>query len=178
MSTQKYNLILGKNLKLLRALRSQEEMAELFGVSTATWSAWELGTREPNLETVNRFCNYFTISMDKMFGRTEFYDSDENAQLRVKATWFEMKYIESQNLLKSILEWISKAISHIKPEFENANKMNPTVDENKNPSLENEKRPRGRPTGVPSLRTAPSSASADHDSGKRPGGRPRKGGVA
>ncbi len=72
-----------KNIQLLRKRkkRSQEEMAGALGLKRSTLSAYELGTVEPNLETLTRFSRFFKITMDKLVTMdlaaiSEFYLSD------------------------------------------------------------------------------------------------------
>lgn len=72
-----------KNIQLLRKRkkRSQEEMAGALGLKRSTLSSYELGTVEPNLETLTRFSRFFKITMDKLvtldlYTISEFYLSE------------------------------------------------------------------------------------------------------
>ncbi|MBS1642372.1 MAG: helix-turn-helix transcriptional regulator [Bacteroidetes bacterium] len=63
-----YKIYLGKNLLYLRKLRKlqQSEMPENIGISRATWSDYENGRTEPNLETVVKISEFFGISLDTL----------------------------------------------------------------------------------------------------------------
>jgi transcriptional regulator with XRE-family HTH domain len=63
-----FDMFFAKNIQLLRKRkkRSQEEMAGALGLKRSTLSAYELGSAEPNLETLIRFSKFFKISIDKL----------------------------------------------------------------------------------------------------------------
>ncbi len=58
----------GSNLKLLRARRgrSQEEVAIGLDVKRSSWSGYENGSAEPQLDLLVRISAYFKISLDKL----------------------------------------------------------------------------------------------------------------
>ena len=60
----------------LRSLReivklSQVKMAELFGVKQSSLNRYELNQASPTFETLNWYADYFDVSMDYIFGRTD-----------------------------------------------------------------------------------------------------------
>lgn len=59
---------IGENLKLLRKYRkiSQEELASELGLTRSSYSGYENGVAEPNLENLIKFSNFFNISLDKL----------------------------------------------------------------------------------------------------------------
>ncbi|TKI53629.1 helix-turn-helix transcriptional regulator [Lysinibacillus mangiferihumi] len=63
--------MLGKNLKNLRGKRTQEEIAKAVGLSRARYAHYENDIREPDLETLERFADFFDVSIDYLLGRTE-----------------------------------------------------------------------------------------------------------
>ena len=65
MSTHPY---FGSNLKLLRARRgrSQEEVAIGLDVKRSSWSGYENGSAEPQLDLLVRISAYFKVSLDKL----------------------------------------------------------------------------------------------------------------
>jgi len=65
MSTHPY---FGSNLKLLRARRgrSQEETAIGLDVKRSSWSGYENGSAEPQLDLLVRISAYFKVSLDKL----------------------------------------------------------------------------------------------------------------
>jgi transcriptional regulator with XRE-family HTH domain len=72
MPGNKRNL-LGKRLMILReeAGLTQEKLAEIFNTKKATISRYETGTRDPKLDTLVDFADYFNVSTDYLLGRTE-----------------------------------------------------------------------------------------------------------
>lgn len=62
------NLILGQNIYRLRSEKqlSQEELAGLAGVSRQSVSKWETGTAVPELDKLQRLCEIFGVSLDRL----------------------------------------------------------------------------------------------------------------
>ena len=62
------NTTFGANIKLLRTRRgrSQEETAIALDVKRSSWSGYENGSAEPNLDLLVRVSEYFKISVDKL----------------------------------------------------------------------------------------------------------------
>lgn len=60
--------MVGGNLKFLRKRKkvSQEEIANSLGLTRSTYSGYENGVAEPNLENLVKFSAYFGISLDKL----------------------------------------------------------------------------------------------------------------
>ena len=60
----------------LRSLResvklSQVKMAEIVGVKQSSLNRYELNQTSPTFETLTRYADYFDVSMDYIFGRTD-----------------------------------------------------------------------------------------------------------
>ncbi len=60
----------------LRRLResvklSQVKMAEIVGVKQSSLNRYELNQASPTFETLTRYADYFDVSMDYIFGRTD-----------------------------------------------------------------------------------------------------------
>jgi len=60
----------------LRTLRtsvklSQTKMAEIVGVNQSSLNRYELNQASPTMETLTRYADYFDVSMDYIFGRTD-----------------------------------------------------------------------------------------------------------
>jgi transcriptional regulator with XRE-family HTH domain len=67
----------GVRLKQLRERKkakdskwTQEYIADAIGVARPTYTAYENGTKQPPLETVNKLADLFEVSSDYLFGRT------------------------------------------------------------------------------------------------------------
>lgn len=60
--------LIGENLKLLRKRKkfSQEELANELGLTRSSYSGYENGVAEPNLENLIKFSEFFNISLDKL----------------------------------------------------------------------------------------------------------------
>ncbi len=65
--------IFGKNLKELRLENdlSQTSLGKVLNVSNQTISAWENGTREPDLDNLVNIARYFEISLDFLLGEKD-----------------------------------------------------------------------------------------------------------
>jgi transcriptional regulator with XRE-family HTH domain len=50
---------------------SQVEVARALGISRSGFSMYELGQREPDMETVRKLANYFNVTTDYLLGRTD-----------------------------------------------------------------------------------------------------------
>ena len=48
-----------------------EQMAQDLNTTKVTLSRYENGTREPKSETLNQLSNYFNVSIDYLFGKTD-----------------------------------------------------------------------------------------------------------
>lgn len=48
---------------------TQEELAKQIGSTRSALSLWELGLREPDQETLQRFADFFGVSTDYLLGR-------------------------------------------------------------------------------------------------------------
>jgi transcriptional regulator with XRE-family HTH domain len=66
---------LGKTLKQLRQKRTQQMMADLIGVSRASYSHYENDHVQPDNETLQRMADVYQVTVDYLLGRsTEAYD--------------------------------------------------------------------------------------------------------
>lgn len=50
---------------------SQVKMAEVVGVKQSSLNRYELNQASPSFETLTRYADYFDVSMDYIFGRTD-----------------------------------------------------------------------------------------------------------
>lgn len=62
------NNAFGKKLKELRLEQnlSQRELGKIFNVCNQTISFWELGSREPDLDTLIKIAHYFDVSYQSL----------------------------------------------------------------------------------------------------------------
>ena len=63
-------LKIGNNITRLRREKdvTQEDFAELLGVSSQSVSRWENGVCYPDMELIPAIANYFGVSVDELFG--------------------------------------------------------------------------------------------------------------
>ena len=63
-------LYLGKNLRQLRRDRdlTQEELAEVLGVSYQSVSRWENDTCYPDMELIPMIASFFSVTVDQLLG--------------------------------------------------------------------------------------------------------------
>ena len=59
-----------ENLKIARERKgiSQKEMAESIGVAKSTYSLYESGNREPNVQTIKKIADILSVSADELLG--------------------------------------------------------------------------------------------------------------
>lgn len=62
-----------ENLKLARERKgiSQKDMAENIGVAKSTYSLYESGNREPNVQTIKKIADILNVSADELLGIDE-----------------------------------------------------------------------------------------------------------
>ena len=58
------------NLKIARERKglSQKDIAEKIGVAKSTYSLYESGNREPNVQTIKRIADILNVSADELLG--------------------------------------------------------------------------------------------------------------
>ena len=59
-----------ENLKLAREKKNmtQKEVADGIGVAKSTYSLYESGNREPNVQTINKISDVLNVSADELLG--------------------------------------------------------------------------------------------------------------
>ena len=67
--------IIGNRIRQLRKAKgmTQQQLAavEQLKTSQASLAAYETGAREPSADTINRLADYFGVTTDDLFGRTD-----------------------------------------------------------------------------------------------------------
>ena len=69
-----------ENLKNVREKKgiSQKEMAERIGVAKSTYSMYESGSREPNLQTIRKIANVLDVSIEYLMNGYVDYELQNN----------------------------------------------------------------------------------------------------
>ena len=73
-----------ENLKYLRIRENytQETLSKALGISRSRLNNYEQGVREPDFETIELIADFFNVSFDFLFGRSEGFDiTDEEIRL-------------------------------------------------------------------------------------------------
>jgi len=65
-------LKLAENIQMLRKEKklTQEELANIFGVTSQSISKWELGLSCPDITTLPKIAEFFEVSIDELMGYT------------------------------------------------------------------------------------------------------------
>lgn len=50
---------------------TQEDLSQLLGVARTTYAMYEQGKRQMDYELLLKLCDYYKVSLDYIFGRTE-----------------------------------------------------------------------------------------------------------
>ena len=116
--------ILGENLRNLRQSRgySQFKFAEIVGATQAAISAWELGSREPELGTVFQIANMFKVPVSSLVPIEESSMDDDVTQKvidavrqnpGISAAIQKMKFFDEKqlNVVMSVVDAISTEAS-------------------------------------------------------------------
>lgn len=67
-----------ERLRFLRQKKgiTQKEIADSLGIANSSYSLYEKGAREPNLEMLEKIANFFNVDMDFLLGRDISNDID------------------------------------------------------------------------------------------------------
>ncbi len=70
--------MLGERLKELRKRRNlrQLDIAEMLGVSRTTYTQYEIGLTEPDIDTIKKLAQFFGVSTDVLLGNQEKHKDD------------------------------------------------------------------------------------------------------
>lgn len=74
----------GEIIRVLRIKRgySQAKLAKKIGISRSALANYECGLREPNLDTIEMFADFFDVSTDDLMGRMDEEQPKANNQPR------------------------------------------------------------------------------------------------
>lgn len=102
------NITIGQNIKQYRKENdlTQEQLAEIFGVTAQTISRWELGTAYPDITMLPVLANFFGVSTDTLLGVDISRKDDEiKAALEYNSTLHrEGKHVESEAFVREKLK--------------------------------------------------------------------------
>lgn len=100
-------LYIGENLKKQRKLRelTQEQLADILGVSFQAVSKWERGEGYPDIEMLPTIANCFGITVDELIGMNEVRDAAD-----VKAILDKAKENMSKGLIEENIRLLAEAV--------------------------------------------------------------------
>lgn len=100
-------LYIGENLKKQRKLRelTQEQLADILGVSFQSVSKWERGEGYPDIELMPTIAEYFGITTDELMGMKEIRDAAD-----VEKILEQQKENMSKGLIRENIELLEEAV--------------------------------------------------------------------
>ncbi len=100
-------LYIGENLKKQRKLRelTQEQLADILGVSFQSVSKWERGEGYPDIELLPTIAEYFGITTDELMGMKEIRDNAD-----VEKILEQQKENMSKGLIRENIELLAEAV--------------------------------------------------------------------
>ena len=107
----------GKRIKELRGKRTQEEVAEKIGISRARLSHFETGRREPDLELVNRFADFYGVTTDYLLGKSNdprlTADQDKNFDEKAEKLLKIFENIKDEEKKEELFEEATQYIKYL-----------------------------------------------------------------
>jgi transcriptional regulator with XRE-family HTH domain len=94
---------LGKRLKSLRQRRTQQTIADLVGVSRASYCHYENNHVQPDNETLNRLAEVYQVSIDYLLGRESATVQDQILNEIVQKYKIDLTNPDSRKRLEKII---------------------------------------------------------------------------
>ena len=112
-----------ERLRFLRekAEMKQVDMCKIFNMPKTTYNSYELGTREPDFDTALKIADYFNVSIDYLFGKSDTsnyqkYKNDEmhkpNKKFSLRMKEFRQKHNFTQLYLAEIIGTTKEVIDN------------------------------------------------------------------
>lgn len=98
-----------KNARLRKGL-SQVQLAEQLGIAKSTYSMYESGKREPNMQTIKKIADILDVSTDELLGMDELCDY----ALQVIAQRTIAAHLDTDDLTEAELKDVANYIEFIK----------------------------------------------------------------
>lgn len=82
--------MIGKRLKTVRTEKkiTQSEVAAFLGCARTTYTQYETGVSEPDINTINKLADYFDVSSDFLLGRSESTIKSDISDADIKVALF------------------------------------------------------------------------------------------
>jgi len=112
------SLILAKRLKYLRQINNltQDQLAQNIGLTASAIAHWEVGKREISYSKLEKFAEYFNVSISYLLGERELKNENETIDYFLKEleqTNFVHNGELNDNMVKQLIEMI-KFIDNVK----------------------------------------------------------------
>lgn len=94
--------IFARRLKYEREQRKRKNskwtqgfVADMLGVARTTYTAYENGTKQPPIETINKIADFFNVKVDYLLGRTDEKNSsgEQNNLIKTEETYDSLSEI-------------------------------------------------------------------------------------
>lgn len=116
-------------LKYLRSREnlSQSELSEKLGLSKSTISMYEVGKREPDLETLELIADFFNVDMNFLLGKdgsendTHYYfneDARELAEFMFKNPEYKVLFDASRKVKKEDIEFVKQFMDRMRGDID------------------------------------------------------------
>lgn len=113
--------MLSDTLKQLREQRglSQAKLAEQLQIPKGTYVTYEYGTREPNIEMINKLADFYGVTTDYLLGReTGEPDSIDKLAGEFNMTALEKKILDNylslpKSMRSDLMEFLHKSVKEV-----------------------------------------------------------------
>ncbi|KZE67655.1 DNA-binding protein [Fictibacillus phosphorivorans] len=90
----------GERLRELRKSKTKltmKEFGRIFNLAESTISGYETGSRKPDMETIQRFADYFEVSIDYMIGRSDEIGNKEYTPENENLFYFDLEGLSEED---------------------------------------------------------------------------------
>ncbi|MBY6271095.1 MAG: XRE family transcriptional regulator [Bacillaceae bacterium] len=106
-----YSKQFGERLRKLRLQKglTMKELGKIFSLAESTISGYENGTRKPDMDLIARFADFFEVTTDYLYGRTD--NPRETVQKKENKNLF---FFDIEGLTEEEIEEIKRHIEYVK----------------------------------------------------------------
>lgn len=116
--------MLAKRLSMLRnkKKKTQQQLADFLGITRPAYTAYELGSRQPDYDTLKKLADFFEVSTDYLLGHSDLANpSDETTDLDALVDdpdlglWFRELNEHSREEAKRFIKFLMEEEKNRKP---------------------------------------------------------------
>jgi transcriptional regulator with XRE-family HTH domain len=106
-----YSKKFGERLRKLRLQKNltMKEFGKIFSLAESTISGYENGTRKPDMDLIAQFADFFEVTTDYLYGRTD--NPNETVEKKENRNLF---FFDMEDLTEEEIEDIKKHIEYVK----------------------------------------------------------------